>query len=92
MSLRRSLAVFALLLLPHFLAAAVAHPAAAKQAMAAQGGIVQIEIHKGVLVRLDRPAATVFVADPDIADIQVKSPSLIYVLAKKVSMSFWTRP
>ena len=84
MSLRRSLAVFALLLLPHFLAAAVAHPAAAKQAMAAQGGIVQIEIHKGVLVRLDRPAATVFVADPDIADIQVKSPSLIYVLAKKV--------
>lgn len=84
MSLRRSLAAVALLLLPFLFAAAVAHPAAAKQVMASQGGIIQIEIHKGVLVRLDRPADTVFVADPEIADIQVKSPSLIYVLAKKV--------
>ena len=84
MSLRRSLFVFALFLLPQIFAAAVAVPAAAKQVTASQGDMVQIEINKGVLVRLDRPAATVFVADPDIADIQVKSPSLIYVLAKKV--------
>ncbi|MCZ6607214.1 MAG: type II and III secretion system protein family protein, partial [Alphaproteobacteria bacterium] len=34
-------------------------------------------------VRLDRPASTVFIADPEIADIQVKSPSLVYLLGKK---------
>ncbi|MGC2203002.1 MAG: type II and III secretion system protein family protein, partial [Stellaceae bacterium] len=31
---------------------------------------------------LKAPAATVFVANPDIADVQVKSPSLIYITAK----------
>jgi pilus assembly protein CpaC len=31
---------------------------------------------------LSGPAATVFVANPDIADVQVKSPTLIYITAK----------
>lgn len=44
---------------------------------------IDLEIDKGVLIRLDRPASTVFVANPDIADIQVKSPRLIYLFAKK---------
>ena len=44
---------------------------------------VALEVNKGRLVRLDSPAATVFVADPDTADVQVKSPSLIYLLGKK---------
>jgi pilus assembly protein CpaC len=34
-------------------------------------------------VRLDKPASSVFLADPAIADIQVKSPTLVYVFAKK---------
>jgi pilus assembly protein CpaC len=34
------------------------------------------------LLRLTAPAATVFIANPDIADVQVKSPSLIYLSAK----------
>ena len=34
------------------------------------------------MIRLNAPAATVFVANPDIADVQVKSPSLIYISAK----------
>jgi pilus assembly protein CpaC len=42
-----------------------------------------IESGKGTLVRLDRPAATVFVAEPDIADVQIKSPRLLYILGKK---------
>lgn len=46
-----------------------------------KGGIV-LEVGKGTLIRLARPAATVFVADPDIADVQVKSPSVVYVSAK----------
>jgi pilus assembly protein CpaC len=35
-----------------------------------------------VLVRLGQPASTVFVANPDIADVQVKTPKLIYITAK----------
>ncbi len=41
-----------------------------------------LERNHGRLVRLPRPATTVFIANPEIADIQVKSPSLIYLLAK----------
>jgi pilus assembly protein CpaC len=34
-------------------------------------------------VRLERPVNSVFVADPEIADVQVKSPRLVYVFGKK---------
>lgn len=34
------------------------------------------------MIRLPRAANTVFVANPDIADVQVKSPTLVYVSAK----------
>lgn len=42
-----------------------------------------IEVHKGQLIKLRAPAQTVFVADPEIADVQIKSPTLVYVLGKK---------
>src|SRR5438094_515922 len=48
----------------------------------AKGPPILLEAGKGTLIRLPRPAATVFIANPDIADVQVKSPSLIYVSAK----------
>ncbi|GIX16297.1 MAG: hypothetical protein KatS3mg119_0483 [Rhodothalassiaceae bacterium] len=38
---------------------------------------------KGVLLRLAKPATDIFVADPAIADVQVKSAQLVYVLGKK---------
>lgn len=41
---------------------------------------MKIEVNKGRVIRLQRPAATVFVADPQIADVQVKSPTLVYVI------------
>ena len=44
---------------------------------------VQIEVGKGQVIRLPRPAATVFVADPDIADVQAQSPSIIYLFGRK---------
>ncbi len=47
------------------------------------GPAIKLDGNKGELVRLSRPAATVFIADPDIADVQVKSPRLIYVFGKK---------
>jgi pilus assembly protein CpaC len=70
------LASFALLLL------ACASAGAAPKVVAPAGPALQLEVSKGRLIRLDQPASSVFVADPDIADVQVKSPSLIYVFGK----------
>ncbi len=58
-------------------------PSGSVEVVASSGQSLDLEVSKGRLVRLDRPAATVFVADPEIANIQVKSPSLIYLLGKK---------
>lgn len=41
-----------------------------------------IEANRGVLIRLDRPASDIFIANPEVADVQVKSPRLIYVFGK----------
>jgi pilus assembly protein CpaC len=43
-----------------------------------------IEASKGTLVRLSSPASAVIAADPSIADVQVVSPSLVYVNGKSV--------
>ncbi|MCZ6764965.1 MAG: type II and III secretion system protein family protein [Alphaproteobacteria bacterium] len=40
---------------------------------------IGLELTEGILVRLDRPADAVFVADTEIADLSVKSPTLIYI-------------
>ncbi len=48
----------------------------------ANGRPIRLEVGKGTLIRLPRPASTVFVASPDVADVQVKSPTLVYVSAK----------
>jgi pilus assembly protein CpaC len=61
-------------------------PTAASRGGGAQippnGGRITLEVNKGTLVRLAGPAATVFVANPEIADVQVKSPTLVYISAK----------
>lgn len=44
---------------------------------------VSLATNQGRLVRLPRAATTVFVANPEIADVQVTSPRLIYLLGKK---------
>jgi pilus assembly protein CpaC len=67
------------------LAVVTAAPAAAQpvQLVSAGHARMDVEVGKGRLLKLTRNAATVFVADPEIADIQVKSPRLVYVFAKK---------
>ncbi|MBV8938988.1 MAG: type II and III secretion system protein family protein [Alphaproteobacteria bacterium] len=45
---------------------------------------IKVEINKGRMVRLSRIASSVVVADPSIADIQVVSPRMVYVHAKKI--------
>lgn len=58
-------------------------PAKGNQIMRETSSLLNLETGRGVLIRLSRPASTVFVANPKIADIQIKSPRLIYVLGKK---------
>jgi pilus assembly protein CpaC len=73
--------VHALILLGALLLAALA-PAHAAQFVASASTAVSLDVGKGRLVKLDRPANSVFVADPEIADVQVKSPMLIYLFGK----------
>jgi pilus assembly protein CpaC len=48
----------------------------------ASGPPIVLDAGKGTLIRLPRAAATVFIANPDVADVQIKSPLLIYLSAK----------
>ncbi|HFD17072.1 MAG TPA: BON domain-containing protein, partial [Rhodospirillales bacterium] len=42
-----------------------------------------LEVRRGKLLRLAGDASSVFVADPTIADVQVHSPGLVYLLGKR---------
>lgn len=46
------------------------------------GSTIQVELDNGALVKLDSPASAVFVSNPEIADVQIKTPTLIYVFGK----------
>jgi pilus assembly protein CpaC len=55
---------------------------AAAEVVAGAETALKLEAGKGRLIRLSRPAATVFIAEPKIADVQVKSATLVYVIGK----------
>jgi pilus assembly protein CpaC len=46
-------------------------------------GSLSLEVRKGRVIRLPRPAATVFVADPEIADVQAQSASIVYLFGRR---------
>lgn len=46
-------------------------------------GTLTIEVRKGQVIRLPQPAATVFVADPEVADVQAQSPSIVYLFGRR---------
>ena len=50
--------------------------------LAPSEGNLSIEVNKGTLIRLDRPASEVFIANPEIADVQVKSNRVIYIFGR----------
>jgi pilus assembly protein CpaC len=58
-------------------------PFAQSQLVPPQQPTLTLEQNKGTMIKLPGAAATVFVAAPDIADVQVRSPNSIYVFAKK---------
>ena len=58
-------------------------PAAAAQELVAPTGELQLEVKKGRLLRLATPVTAVFVADPEVADVQAQSPTLLYVYGRR---------
>ncbi|WP_051152313.1 type II and III secretion system protein family protein [Fodinicurvata sediminis] len=44
---------------------------------------ISLEVSDGTAIELSEPAVEVFVADPDIADVQINSPNIIYVFGKR---------
>ena len=62
---------------------APSRPFAQSQLVPPQPPTLVLEQNKGTMIKLPGAATTVFVAAPDIADVQVRSPNSIYVFAKK---------
>ena len=58
-------------------------PFGQSQLVPTEAPTLTLEVNKGTALKLPGPAATVFVAAPDIADVQVRSPTMVYVFAKK---------
>ena len=59
-------------------------PVAALEIIDSSGGQIYVEVGKGRLLRLDEAPATVFLANPKIADIQFRSTRLVYVVGNAI--------
>ena len=75
--------ILAAMLIAAALAGGFSKPGKSTELIGETSEVVHIEKNAGILLRLDRPAATVFVANPKIADIQMKSPRLVYVFGRE---------
>ncbi|KQM63733.1 secretion system protein [Sphingomonas sp. Leaf17] len=58
-------------------------PAIAQRAGTGMPDVVQVNTGRGRLVTLSSPMSDLFVADETIADVQVRSPTLLYIFGKK---------
>jgi len=58
-------------------------PALAAPAVSANAELLTLAMGSGELLHLPGAAATVFIADPDIADVQVPRANAVFVLGKK---------
>ena len=45
--------------------------------------VIEIPVKQGKLIRLSRPASGVFLADAEIADVAVQSPTLVHIVARR---------
>ncbi|HUK60165.1 MAG TPA: type II and III secretion system protein family protein [Stellaceae bacterium] len=59
-----------------------AAPPAVSEIVPAAGSRIDVSVNQGQLVHLAKPVDSIFVADPAIADVQVKSPELVYIIGK----------
>ena len=54
------------------------------RAVPTNGDPIGIELNEGQLLRLDRGMASVFIANPEIADVTAKSDRLLYLFGRRV--------
>lgn len=64
-------------------AGAGAHRALALELVGGTPTPLTITVSHGQMLRLDAPAASVFIADPAIADVQVMSPRMVYLFGRQ---------
>lgn len=81
-------AIFTLAVVVGLAVTPISHPVAQKdlrqvEMIGLEEKQLNVEINKGQLIRLAAAASSVFIADPKIADVQVKSPTLVYVFGKQ---------
>lgn len=48
---------------------------------------LKLEENRSLIIRLDRKAVNVFVANPEIANIQIKSPKLLYIFGAQAGVT-----
>lgn len=82
MLLPRSLLLLPPLLIGATLPQILPAPATAQMVLETTGRPITLFSGEGKLVQLDSPASSVFLADPETADVEVKSPTLLYVYGK----------
>lgn len=59
----------------------------AAEDLRAEPRALELAVSQGRMLHLDRPAASVFVADPEIADLKVVTPTSVYVFGKKAGIT-----
>lgn len=79
---KNSIFYFALLLMFALTNPNVAQAQNSATVIGTEGMRVHVETNQGLLIRLERPATNIFIANPEIADVQAKSASMIYIFGK----------
>ncbi len=64
-----------------------AGPAPAKAVSVSADEVMSLTLDEGQVLRLPRAATSVFVANPEIADVQVKSGALLYIYGRRVGQT-----
>lgn len=72
------------LFLPLILHCAVVSPAYAADVVESESLMLKIDVGKGQMIRLDRPASSVFIADSEIAEAQAMSSKMIFVYGRGI--------
>lgn len=65
------------------LAGGWAAPAQAARTVGGQQSAFSIQVGQGRLLNFEQPVTNVFVADPKVADVQIVSPTWVYLFGKK---------
>ncbi len=80
-NLRCAVVALGLAMMAGLTAAPEAHSASSTSAVATKA--VDVELNEGRLIKLSGDATSVFIANPGIADVAIKSPRLVYVFGKR---------